>query len=322
VKCDSDCLAFFSEVSKTFDKLEVLRPISFTLFRGHSLAILGPNGAGKTTMMRILLGVLEPTSGDVQVFGSPITSSSFESKKRIGVVIEEQTFFLDMSAWDYLYLFGELYGVENISERASFLLRYMELYNSRFKKLKEFSTGMKKKLNIIQAVLHRPDILILDEPFSGLDPVGINQTVQMLREMKIAGSTLIISSHILSEIDDLVEDMIIINSGTVKAAGSKMNLWREFNGMYSLNISLLEENKKGIGNLAGLPEVKAHTEPEKLRHIFSVSDDGESRRKIGQSIIDNRLLVSHISYTKPSVKMIYEQIMGSGVTGVPFGENF
>jgi ABC-type multidrug transport system ATPase subunit len=321
VKCDSDCLVLFSEVSKTFNKLEVLHPVSFTLSRGRSLAILGPNGAGKTTMMRILLGVLKPTSGDVQVFGSPITSSSFESKKRIGVVIEEQTFFLDMSAWDYLHLFGELYGIENISDRASFLMSYMELYDSRFKKLKEYSTGMKKKLNIIQAVLHQPDILILDEPFSGLDPIGINQTVHLLREMKANGSTLVISSHILSEIDDLVEDMIIMNSGTVKAAGSKMNLWRGFHGTYFLNLSLLEENRKGIENLTNLPEIKTHTEQKTLQHIFSVSDDGESRRKISRSIIDNGLLVSHISYTEPSVKMIYEQVMGSGDNSGCLGES-
>jgi ABC-type multidrug transport system ATPase subunit len=308
VKCNDE-LIVFSDVTKNFYNVEVLHPVSFTLFRGESLAILGPNGAGKTTMMRILLGVLQPDRGSVRVFGLPITTSSFESKKKIGVVIEEQTFFLDMSAWDYLLFFGELYGLTNISERALTLLKYMELYESRFKKLKEFSTGMKKKLNIIQAVLHRPEILILDEPFSGLDPIGVSLALQLLKEMKISGSTLIISTHILSEIDDLVESVMVINEGAVKAVGIKKDLWDRFGGSYTLDLVLLEENERAIENISRLPEIISHMAVDKLHHTFSVPSEAASCTMVSKAILDNRLLVSHVAYTAPSVKKIYEKIM-------------
>jgi ABC-2 type transport system ATP-binding protein len=308
VNCNEE-LVVFSDVTKEFYNTEVLHPVSFTLFRGKSLAVLGSNGAGKTTMMRILLGVLQPDKGNVRVFELPITTSSFETKKKIGVVIEEQTFFLDMSAWEYLHFFGELYGIKSISERALSLLKYMELYESRFKKLKEFSTGMKKKLNIIQAVLHNPEILILDELFSGLDPLGINLTIQLLKEMKAAGSTLIISSHILSEIDDLVESVMIINAGSVKAFGSKTDLWKQYDGSYTLNLKLLEENEEGIKNIINLPEVKSHKTITNRHYIFSIDGEESCCDRVSRAILDNRFLVSHISYSTPSVKKIYEKVM-------------
>jgi ABC-2 type transport system ATP-binding protein len=302
----------FSGVTKRFYNREALHPLSFTLFKNHSLAILGPNGAGKTTIIRILLGVIRPSDGRVLVFGQPITTSSYEAKKKIGVVIEEQTFFLDMSAWDYLCFFGELYEIGGVSKRAVFLLRYMDLYDARFKKLKEYSTGMKKKLNIIQAVLHQPDILVLDEPFSGLDPIGISLAVDLLRQMKESGSTLIISSHILSEIDDLVEDVLLISEGSVKAYGTKQELWERFDGSYIMRLGLLEENKPGITNLMGMPGVISCEKRGDLQYVFSVNGNKIYKEDIGKAIIVNNILVSHISYTTPSVKTIYEKIMTTG----------
>jgi ABC-2 type transport system ATP-binding protein len=312
LNCKGEELINFSGVTKRFYNHEILHPASFSLFKNKSLAILGPNGAGKTTIIRILLGVIRPSGGGVLVFGQPISTSSYGAKKRIGVVIEEQTFFLDMNAWDYLRLFGELYGTGDITERASALLQYMDLYESRFKKIKEYSTGMKKKLNIIQAVLHRPDILVLDEPFSGLDPLGIALTVDLLRKMKDAGSTLVVSSHILSEIDDLVEDVLLISGGGIRAYGSKQELWERFHGNYIMRLNLVEENEPGIQNIAALPGVVSCERTGALGYVFSITGNEIYKENISRAIIANNILVSHVSYTAPSLKMIYEKIMTPG----------
>jgi len=303
-------LAVFSQVSKRFASHEILHNLSFCLKQGRSLAILGPNGAGKTTTIRILLGVLPPSKGKVSVFGLPISTSAFDSKKKIGVVIEEQTFFLDMSAWDYLSFFGELYEVQDSDSRVLSLLKYMELYDSRNKKLKEYSTGMKKKLNIIQAVLHHPEILILDEPFSGLDPLGISLTTALLSDMKASGTTLIISSHILSEIDGLVEDLLFIDNGEIKACGSKEELWQSIGGNCIMNISLLEANPEGIKALEKLPEVVSSKDLGGLQYIFFINGDSSNRKKLSKAVLDNHFMVSHLSFSDPSVKTIYERIMG------------
>ncbi|QQO11162.1 ABC transporter ATP-binding protein [Breznakiella homolactica] len=320
---DTRELIAFSEVTKQFHKRQVLNPVTFTLSRGKSLAILGPNGAGKTTLIRLMLGVIPQSSGQVAVFGAPIEPSSFESKKKIGVVIEEQTFFLDMTAWEYLRFFGELYQVGDIQNRAGALLRYMELYDSRSKKIREYSTGMKKKLNIIQAVLHKPEILIFDEPFSGLDPQGIYLTVNLLKEMKKSGSTLIICSHILSEIDDLVDDLLIINSGDVKAYGSKTDLWRKSDGGYSLDILLIEENTPGIERLGNLSGVVSWEKQGQCRYRLSVAGDERNRRAIAEAIVASGLLVAGITYSEPSVAMVYSKIMESaGLPQEPGGPVF
>lgn len=313
MKCKGDELIRFSQVTKKFGSQEALQNLSFCLCAGRSLAILGPNGAGKTTIIRILLGVLEPSYGNLMVFGQPISTSAFASKKKIGAVIEEQTFFLDMSAWDYLSLFGELYEVKDSDSRALSLLKYMELYDARNKKLKEYSTGMKKKLNIIQSVLHRPEILILDEPFSGLDPLGISLTIDLLMSLKATGTTLIISSHILSEIDGLVDDLLLLNNGIVKAYGSKEELWKNLGGNCLMELMLLKENPEGIEALEKLPEVVSRTEIGKLHYVFFINGDEFIRNKICKAVFDNTIMASHISFSTPSVKMVYEKIMGSTV---------
>ena len=302
-------LVRFDHVSRYFNKTPAVNSLSFGLERNRSLAILGPNGAGKTTIIRMLLGVLSPSAGSIFLWGEPAASSAFGAKKRIGVVIEEQTFFLDMSAWEYLHLFGELYEVENISDKAEALLSYMELSGSKHKRLKEFSTGMKKKLNIIQAVLHGPEILILDEPFSGLDPRGIELSIKLFREMKKKGSTLIVCSHILSEIDSLVEDLLIIDRGNVKAWGNKKRLWEEYIGKNKMYLRLAEPNEAGINALGQLPLISGYKTRKGLSYVFDIDTDENVKVITAREIIKNKLLVSHLRYPEPSVKAIYARVM-------------
>ena len=211
-------------VSKRFGTLPALDALSLHVERGRHLAILGPNGAGKTTIIRLLLGVLQPDRGVVEVFGEPISTAAFDSKRRIGVVIEEQMFFLDLTVWEYLEFFGALYRVTDTHARAAALLRHMQLYEVRNRTIRALSKGMTKKLTIVQAVLHRPELLIFDEPFSGLDMQGMAQTIHLMRAMQAAGSTLIVSSHILFGLDEIIDDVLVLIGGKAVAYGQKAQL--------------------------------------------------------------------------------------------------
>jgi ABC-2 type transport system ATP-binding protein len=217
----------FSNVTKNFYKKRALCQVSFTLCRGKSLAILGPGGAGKTTLLRILLGIIRPSGGDISILGEHTsggnfaeTSSGFEKNSRIGAVIDERINFPDMNASDYLYFYGKQYGAENLKDRTVILLKYLDLYEDRYMKIRNFTPEMKKKLSMIRAILRRPEILILDEPFAALDPPAAARIANILRLMKSAGTTLIIASQRLSGIEDLVEDVLYINAGTIQSYGA------------------------------------------------------------------------------------------------------
>ncbi len=306
----------FDNVSKKYDQKIVLAPFSLKIPEGRSLAILGPNGAGKTTLIRMALGVIPPTKGSVRIWGQSATEASFTLKRRIGVVLEEQNFMLHVTAQQYLQFFGELYEVENSSSRIHELMRFMELEGVLDKKISTFSTGMKRKLNIIQAVLHSPDVLFVDELFSGLDPIGITLTMQLLRELKAHGTTLILSSHILSDLDELVDDVLILNEGNLVVAGTKEALWLEL-GMLSVGKVEVGESQKSlfINILKSLDVKQIQEELNGIVEFLVPNKISNFKQSLATLILENKVQMMSISYTKPRLQQLYAQVLGWEKTG-------
>lgn len=300
----------FDSVAKEYSNRVVLFPFSYTLEEGRSMAILGPNGAGKTTLIRMALGVIPPTSGYVRIWDQVISNSSFDLKRKIGVVLEEQNFMLDISATEYLRFFAELYGVKNPECRIASLLEYMELGDAASRKIRAYSTGMKRKLNIIQAVLHNPSILIVDELFSGLDPIGITLTIQLLREIKQKGTTLILSSHILSDLDELVDDLLILDHGMVRAVGKKEELWASFEidrigraQIVEAHIPLFE---KVLIELS-VGDFKIHN--ENSIDFVVPQDTPDFKVKLAEKVMENHIILISLSYFDPRIQQLYTQVM-------------
>ena len=177
--------------------------------RGEIVGFLGPNGAGKTTTLRMLAGLIRPSDGEAEILGSPVPGAGL---RRVGTMIEEPSFYPYMSGRDNLRYAGKLHG--DVPEaRVDEVLRFVRMENAAEKKVKAYSQGMRQRLGLARALLHRPDVLLLDEPTNGLDPVGIAEIRENLREVARAGVTVLISSHILAEIEKLVVRIVAIERG-------------------------------------------------------------------------------------------------------------
>jgi ABC-2 type transport system ATP-binding protein len=207
-------------LSKRYGATEALRDLNLTVAAGEIYGFLGPNGAGKSTTVRLLLDQETPTAGTIELFGHRGPADPFVTKPKIGVVGEHQYLDDDMSAWEYLLFFGRLYGVDRLEQRASGLLERFHLYEFRRVLARDFSHGMQQKLGLARALLHSPTLLLLDEPVSGLDPHGIRQVREVLLEENQRGVTIIVMSHILSEVERTAHRVGILHQGRLVAEDS------------------------------------------------------------------------------------------------------
>lgn len=200
-------------LTKTFDGIEALSNVNMTIRKGEIYGFLGPNGSGKTTLMKLIMNLIKPTSGRVELFGEELTYSSYEFLKRIGSIIEMPVFYDKLTGYDNLKLHCEYMGYpqEKAIEEA---LQMVALTDIKKKKVKEYSLGMKQRLGIARAIVTKPELLVLDEPINGLDPVGIKDMRTLLKKLsKEYGVTILISSHIISEIEQIADKIGIIKSG-------------------------------------------------------------------------------------------------------------
>lgn len=202
-----------NRLAKAFDKTEVVSDVNMCIKKGEIYGFLGPNGAGKTTIFKMILNLLKPTSGGVVIFDEVISYNSYEYLKRIGSLIEYPVFYDDLTASENLEIHCEYMGYykENAIEET---LRLVNLVGVNNKKVKEFSLGMKQRLGIARAIITKPEILVLDEPINGLDPLGIVEVRQLLKMLsRDYGMTILISSHIISEIELIADRIGVINKG-------------------------------------------------------------------------------------------------------------
>jgi len=204
---------------KRFGSFAAVDGIDLNIPKGEIYGFLGPNGAGKTSTILMLLGVTRPTAGDIWLFGEKYSPRRLELRKRIGVVPEKHPrgVWPWMTAGEYLSFFADLFEVPRAAERIDALLVKVELARFRSRRIRDFSRGMLQKLSIIRALLHDPDILFLDEPISGLDPIGIKQVRDLILSENREGRTVFISSHQLSEMEKICHRVAIIFRGRLVA---------------------------------------------------------------------------------------------------------
>lgn len=242
-------------LTKNFGDLTAVSSLSLHVEKGEIYGFLGPNGAGKTTTIMMLLGLLPPTEGEVKLFGKRLSEDYFTIKRRIGVLSEVQYLYEEMTALEYLRFFGQLYQVQDIDARIKEILGRVNLYDRRNELLKGYSKGMKQKLGLARALLHDPDILILDEPVSSLDPYGIKEVRDILMEENERGKTIFISSHILSEIERTCHRVGIMNKGRLLAEDTMADLKRRLMDEVELTLELEEEREEVVTALKQLPFV-------------------------------------------------------------------
>jgi len=206
------------KVSKRFGDFTAVEDLSFDVRAGRVFGFLGPNGAGKTTTIRMIVGITIPDEGKVELFGSKITP---EIRDRIGYLPEERGLYKKMKVLDQLRYFAALKGVsqKEADKRIDFWLDRMQLSEWKTKKTTDLSKGMSQKIQFIATVLHDPDLLILDEPFSGLDPVNVEFMKEVIAEIKSQDKTIIFSTHLMETAEKLCDDIILMNKSRMVISG-------------------------------------------------------------------------------------------------------
>jgi ABC-2 type transport system ATP-binding protein len=211
-------------VHKCFDDHHVLADVSFEVKRGEVFGLLGPNGAGKTTTMRIILGLLQPTDGEARVWERDLGNEP-RLRQRVGVLLENDGLYRDLSVWDNLRYYAQLYGMPSFEERAAELLEFVELSDRQRDKVGHLSAGMRRKVGLARALLHDPELLLLDEPTSSLDPEAQSRLREYLLQLSRGRAlTIFLNSHNLSEVQRICDSIAVLQRGTIRAFDTVENL--------------------------------------------------------------------------------------------------
>ena len=227
------------DVSKKYGKKQVLSGVSFDIEEGDIFGLIGPNGAGKSTLINIITGILDPLNGEVLIGGHSIKKKPIEAKKLIGLVPQELALSEDISAIDNLNFFASLYGLsgKKLKEAVNEALEVVGLTEKKKEKVKKFSGGMKRRLNLAAAIMHRPRLLILDEPTVGIDPQSRNNIFEYLRKVNSQDKTTILyTSHYMEEVEELCKNIFVIDEGREIAYGSLNSVKEKANGTVTIEI--------------------------------------------------------------------------------------
>ncbi|KAA3622913.1 MAG: ABC transporter ATP-binding protein [Bacteroidetes bacterium] len=243
----------FKNISKAFGKKIVLDDIDLHLEPGNTYCILGKNGAGKTTLMNLLLQLSGPTKGELIYDGTSLEELPQSLKMRIGAMSEDNPLIEELTGRQYFKLYGQLYGLprNDMKKRVDDLTSYFfDDPDDLKKRLSAFSTGMKKKIGLMASVLHTPDLLVLDEPFSGLDPVAAKMTIDFIKAYQNGNRTIFLSSHDLAYVAKVVTHLAVLDEGKIVFAGTLQDFTNH--GQSEIDSALLEVLQPDTRDLGGI----------------------------------------------------------------------
>ena len=299
-------------VTKRYGSITAVQDVSFRVESGQILGFLGPNGAGKTTTMRILTGCLPPTEGKAIVAGCDISEAPIEAKRRTGYLPETPPLYPDMTVREYLTFTSRISGVTT-SQRASridFAMGQTSITDMADRHCRKLSKGYRQRVGLAQAILHDPDVLILDEPTAGLDPNQIRETRRLIKDL--AGThTIILSTHILPEVEQTCEQVVVINKGHVVALDTPANLKSRLGGAETIR---LEIDTHGVDPLAALNAVPgvtqvATTAVNGTTVVEVQSTQGaDIRRELAQAVVSNGWGLLELRALQASLEEIFLEL--------------
>ena len=277
-------------LSKRFKDILAVQNLNLNVYRGDVFGFLGPNGAGKSTTIRMLLSLIKPTKGSIKIFDKSLLDSRENILKNIGAIVEKPDLYKYLSAYKNLQILGKLSGVDITKKRIMEILELVGLKERANSKVKTFSHGMKQRLGIAQALLHNPELIILDEPTTGLDPQGMKEIRDLINHLsKDEKKTIFLSSHILSEVEQVANRMIIINKGTTVVEGKVAELLDAkitkvtFDVDNIIKTEQLIKDSQWIDNFIKINE-----------NSFSVSLPRENVHLLNKYLVENKIEVNSI----------------------------
>ena len=316
-------------LTKRYARTVAVDNVSFEVTKGEIVGFLGPNGAGKTTTMRVLTCFLPPTGGTAKVAGYDVLEQPMEVKRRIGYLPESPPLYPEMEVIEYLTFVGQLKQLrgDELKKRVDYVIERCSVGDVRTKLISKLSKGYRQRVGLAQAIVHNPDVLILDEPTAGLDPKQINETRELIQSL--AGDhTIILSTHILPEVEQTCEKVIIINKGKVVAIDSVHNLQNRARGAESVRVEV--EGRDGaldstrvLQRLEQVPGVSrvVQKETHEQRGVFEVESlkDRFIRGDLARAVVESGWNLNELRPEAMSLEEVFLQLTG-GEKAVPTPE--
>ena len=299
-------------LTKTYGLQKAVNDISFTVKTGEVLGFLGPNGAGKTTTMKAIACYIAPSAGDVRVGGYSVKEKPDEVKRLIGYLPEHNSLYDEMGVIDYLQFVAELYGVpkSKIRDRIIEMVHLTGLQAEKHKKISELSKGYRQRVGLAQALIHDPEVLILDEPTTGLDP---NQIVEIRELIKRVGreKTVILSSHILAEVEATCDRILIINKGKIVADGTSEDLRKRSQGSEIIHVGIAGgKNNQIYEQLQALPSVQAVDFVDAENAVFEVQSHVEqtSTKAVFDMCVQNNWHLTRLTPLETKLEDVFREL--------------
>jgi ABC-2 type transport system ATP-binding protein len=286
-----------NHILKAYGNRAAVNDVSFNVNQGEIFGLIGPNGAGKTTTIRMMMDIIKPDSGDIKIMGEKLNEGS---KNKIGYLPEERGLYKKMTVIDSILFFASLKGVDKelARKRGEELLKRADLLQHRNKRIEELSRGMGQIIQVIITIIHEPDLIILDEPFSGLDPVNTQLLKDLIRDLKSKGKTIIMSTHLMNDIEELCDRLLMINKGRTVLYGSVSEVKSKYR-----NNAVLVETVGELGKIEGVIEQRPHNGALELMLDAQTTPQMLLERLVKRGIVVNRFELSTPSLTEIFIKV-------------------
>lgn len=290
-----------SNIAKSFGATQAVSEVSFSVLRGEIFGLLGPNGAGKTTTIRIILDIFKPERGTVSILGGPMTEAK---KDRIGYMPEDRGLYQDVPLERCLVYLSTLKGLSKIEaqKRLGDYLERFDLAVHRKKKIKDLSKGMQQKAQIINTVIHQPDLIIIDEPFTALDPINTQLVKELILELRGEGTTIVMSTHQMHQVEELCDRIVLIDEGRDVLYGNVDEIRRRYSGN-----AVLVRVAGDLPFLEGTEVVSHHNGTLKL-----MLTENTSPQDVLSSLMAEKIPIEKFEIAIPTVSEIFIQVVKEG----------
>ncbi len=288
-----------SHITKSFGSVKAVDDVSFEVEKGEIFGLLGPNGAGKTTAIRVLLDIFRPDQGSVSILGGPMTE---EKKDRIGYMPEERGMYQDIMLERCLVYLATLKGLAPVEAqpRINGYLERFDLLSSRRKKVKELSKGMQQKAQLITTLVHEPELVIIDEPFSGLDPINTQMVKDLLIEQRDKGVTILMSTHQMHQVEELCDRIVLIDHGRTVLYGHLEQIRRQFSGH-----AVIVRTPTELPTLPGILQVERHNSSAYRLGLAAST----SAQDVLRSLVERGIQVDQFEIATPTLDEIFIHVV-------------
>lgn len=297
-----------SGLTKLYGEQKAVDSISFKLKKGEIVGFIGPNGAGKSTTMKAICGILHPDEGQILIQGTSIQEAGIELKRLIGYLPENNPLYSDQYVVEYLRYAGKIYGIRNLSARVDEIIALTGLGVERKKKIGQLSKGYKQRVGLAQALIHNPQLLILDEPTTGLDPMQLTEIRELIKNLG-SEKTVLLSTHILQEVEAICHRVLMINKGKIVADKTTEEVRQSKNHRQTLRIELKEDADKTL--FSSIPAIR-NIRQESPRIFYLESDTGDDlREQVFKLISEKGLSLLEMQTEKRPLEAIFKELSGN-----------